>query len=123
LGDLLIIHSLEGMHQGDSFIGPLFVLAHFHVLQFSMTIFPFCKFFPSFANDIHIIGLAFIIHFAFDHFVSQLVFAVHPCKCLAWVPFNMPLGFSPPTNFIVHQTSLGFYVSHLGLFFLFSFFM
>jgi hypothetical protein len=42
---------------------------------------------------------------------------------LAWVPFNMPLGFSPPTNFIVHQTSLGFYVSHLGFFFLFSFFM
>ncbi len=85
LGDLLIIHSLEGMHQGGSLIEPLFLLAHFHALQFSMTIFPFCKFFLSLANDTHIIGLAFIVHFAFDHFVSQLVFVrfvVHFCKCL-----------------------------------------
>jgi hypothetical protein len=113
------------MHQGDSLVGPLFVLAHFHALQFSMTIFPFCKFFLSFANDTHIIGLVFIVHFSFNHFVSQLVFVgfvVHPCKCLAWVLFNMPFGFSPPINFVVLQTTLGFWVSHLGLllFFFFS---
>jgi hypothetical protein len=27
---------------------------------------------------------------------------VHPYKCLAWLFFNMPLGFFPHTNFVVH---------------------
>jgi hypothetical protein len=86
LRDFLIIHFLEGMHQGDLLIGTLFVLTPFHVLQFSMMIVNFCKFFTSFANDTHIISLAFIVHFAFDHFVFQLVFVgfvFHPYKCLA----------------------------------------
>jgi hypothetical protein len=60
--------------------------------------------------------------FAFDHFVFQLVFVgfvFYPYKCLAWVLFNMPPSFSPDTNFVVHRTTLGFWMSHLGLLFVF----
>jgi hypothetical protein len=60
LGDFLIIHFLEGMHQSDLLIGTFVVLTPFHALQFFVMIFNFCKFFTSFANDIHIISLAFI---------------------------------------------------------------
>lgn len=41
-GELFIILLFMGTHQGDSFIGPIFVLAHFGALQFHLLFFFFC---------------------------------------------------------------------------------
>jgi hypothetical protein len=58
--------------------------------------------FPSLVDDIHIIGLAFIVHLAFDHFVFQLVLMglmVQPYKYLAWSPSSLHLGFYRTIDF------------------------
>jgi len=74
MGDLLVIHFLEGTCHGVSFVGPLFALDHFCPLQYFVGFFfPYYNFF-SLLNDFHIIGPTYIIHLAFDHFVFQLVF-------------------------------------------------
>ncbi len=55
-----------------------------------------------FIDNTHIIGLTFIVRFAIEHFVFQLTsmgFVVQPCKCLAWLSFDLPFGFSPPIDF------------------------
>jgi hypothetical protein len=59
-------------------------------------------FFPSLTNDTHILNLAHVVSFTFDHFASQLVFmgsSIQPYKCFAWVSFGLPLEFDPPTKF------------------------
>jgi len=64
-------------------------------------VFPSC-FFPFLANDTHILNLAHVVSFTFDHFASQLAFmgsSIQPYKCFAWVSFGLPLEFNPPTKF------------------------
>jgi hypothetical protein len=59
----------------------------------------FCKkfssyIFPSFVDDIHIIGLVFIVHLVFDHCVSQLAFMgfmIQPHKVFGLVAFPIYL--------------------------------
>jgi len=61
--------SSMGICQGDSLVGPFFMLARFFALHCSSSIFPL-NLFPSLANHTHIFNLAHFIPFAFkDHFV------------------------------------------------------
>jgi hypothetical protein len=62
MGNLSIIRFLEGMCQGDLFIGPRFTLVHFCALWCYVGVFPFCIFLY-FIDNIHIIGLVFIVCF------------------------------------------------------------
>jgi hypothetical protein len=80
---------------GDSLVGPLFVLAHFHVLCYYLKVFNLCffflHFFPSLANNTHILGLTHVITLVFNRFPSHLAsigLFVQPHKCLAWAPFG-----------------------------------
>jgi hypothetical protein len=57
-GDVIVIPSTMGTHQGDlggRGGGALFVLTHFRALHFTTSHFPSCLF-PSIVDDIHIIG-------------------------------------------------------------------
>jgi hypothetical protein len=49
------------------FVGLLFVLTHFWTLRCFVKVFPSCIF-PSLVNNIHIINLASIVPFSFEHF-------------------------------------------------------
>jgi hypothetical protein len=52
-----------GIRQGDPLTRPLFALVHFHTnLHYSLGVF------PSLVDDTHILGLAHVIYFVFDHF-------------------------------------------------------
>jgi len=53
-GDVMIIPSAMGTHQGDPLGGALFALIHLRALKFTTSHFPFCLF-PCIANDTHII--------------------------------------------------------------------
>jgi hypothetical protein len=67
----------------------------------SSKVFPSCLFI-SLVIDTHILNPTHVISFAFDNFVSQLVFMglfVQPWKCLFYVPFGLPLGFVPLVKF------------------------
>jgi hypothetical protein len=116
LGDLSITHFLESTHQGNPLDGPFFVLAHFHALQcstsFSLLYFPLpCK-------HIHIIGLACIVHLAFDHFVSQLAlwgFWSNPTSVGLGCLLVYLLVFFLLSIFVVSQMASRFWASHLGL--------
>jgi hypothetical protein len=60
---LFVILFFVGIHQGDQLTRPLFALVHFRTnLHFSSGVF------PSLADDTHILGLAHVISFVFDHF-------------------------------------------------------
>jgi hypothetical protein len=50
-------------------IRPFFAFAHFHALHCFSTVFFSCFFF-SLANDTHIVDLAQVVSFVFDHFAS-----------------------------------------------------
>jgi hypothetical protein len=54
-GNVTIIPSTMGTHQGDSLGGRLFVLTHFRTLHSATNCF-FSFLFPSITDDIHIIG-------------------------------------------------------------------
>jgi hypothetical protein len=54
-GDVTIIPSTMGIHQGDPFGRALFTLAHFKALRFIANNFPSCLF-PSIVDDIQIIN-------------------------------------------------------------------
>ncbi len=54
-GNVIVILSAMGTCQGDLLVEVLFTLAHFKVLCFTISHFPFCLF-PSIVDDIHIIG-------------------------------------------------------------------
>jgi hypothetical protein len=86
LGNLSIIHFLKGICQGDLFNGPLFTLAHFCALWCYVGIFPFCIF-SSFIDDIHIIGLVFIICFVYNHFYFLIDFC--GAHGSIWQMFNL----------------------------------
>jgi len=53
-GDVIIIPSTMGTHQGDPLGGALFTLAHFRALHSIVNHFP-CYLFPSTVDDTHII--------------------------------------------------------------------
>jgi hypothetical protein len=77
--------------QGNSFIEPLFALAHFLVLQCSTRVFPSFVF----------ICLV-VIPLAFEHFVSQLAYVgllVQPHACTSWSPSSLPFNFPPLVDF------------------------
>jgi hypothetical protein len=62
---------------GDSLVRPFFALTHFHVLRYSLKVFHLC-FFPSMANNTHILNLTHVITLTFDHFASHLVVCLTP---------------------------------------------
>jgi hypothetical protein len=66
-GDVTIIPSAMGTHEGDPFGGALFVLTHRKALLFTTSHFLFCLF-PSIAINIHIIGPFSIVSFTYEHF-------------------------------------------------------
>ncbi len=66
--DLSIILLFIDKNQGDSLIRPIFAFAHFCVLHCFFGVFLSC-FFPSLADDTHILSLVSFISFSFDHFV------------------------------------------------------
>jgi hypothetical protein len=60
---LFVIIFLVGIRQGDPLTRPLFALVHLHTnLHYSLGVF------PSLVDDTHILGLAHVIYFVFDHF-------------------------------------------------------
>lgn len=81
--------------------------------------------FPSFTNDIHIIGSAYVIPLVFEHFISQLAFVklmVQPHKCMNQLPSSSLLDFFPSIKFVIIWTTSWFWMSYLDLFlFLFLF--
>ncbi len=74
LGKSSINHSLVGTcpHHGDMLVGPIFVLTHFQALHCFTWFFSSCIFI-SFIDNIHIIGLASIVCFYFEHVFFKLV--------------------------------------------------
>jgi hypothetical protein len=89
-----------GTQQGDPLgEGPLFALAHFKVLSFTVSHFPFCLF-PSIIDDTHIIGPLSIVSYAYEYFQIKLHvigFSIQPQKCITWSPFGLPLDFNTPS--------------------------
>jgi len=91
LGELFIIHFLVDMHQGNSFVEPLFALAHFLVLWYSTRVFLSCVF-----------TCLIVIPLAFEHFVSQLAYVgllIQPHSCTSWLPSSLPFNFPPLVDF------------------------
>ncbi len=66
-GDVIVIPSIMGTHQGDPLGGALFALAHFRALHSIANHFPSCLF-PSIVNDTHMIGPPFIVSSTYEHF-------------------------------------------------------
>jgi hypothetical protein len=67
VGNVSVILFTMGTCQGDPLRGALFTLAHFRAFHFITNHFPSCLF-PSIIDDIHIIGLHYIVSFAYEHF-------------------------------------------------------
>jgi hypothetical protein len=67
---------------GDLLVRPFFALTHFHVLRYSLKVFHLClfplHFFPSMANNTHILNPTHVITLTFDHFASHLVVCLTP---------------------------------------------
>jgi hypothetical protein len=98
---IIIIPSTMGIRQGDPLGRPLFVLAHFKVLHFTINCFLSCLF-PSITNDIHIIGPFLIVSFTYEHFQIELRaigLFIQLQKCVAWSPFCLPFDFNTPSQF------------------------
>ncbi len=92
-------------------IGPFSCIAMFYK-SFSLL------YFPSPCKHTHIIGLVFIIHLAFDHFVSQLAlrgFQSSPTSVGLGHLLVQLLGLFLSSIFIVCQMASQFQASHLGL--------
>jgi hypothetical protein len=70
-GDVMVIPSTMGTHQGDLLGGALFALTHFKALCSINNHFPFCLS-PSIGNDTHIINLPSIVSYAYEHFKIEL---------------------------------------------------
>ncbi len=66
-GDVTIIPSSMGIHQGDPSGKALFILAHFKALHSTIHHFP-SYLFPSIIDDTHIIGPLSIVSFGYEHF-------------------------------------------------------
>jgi len=70
-----------------------------------------CVFLALLVDDIHILDLASLVPFDFDHSTSQLALmglVVQPLKCSAWSPFGSPPNFSPFHGFCCFPITLGF---------------
>ncbi len=70
-GNVIVIPSTVGIHQGDPLGGALFALTHCKVLRSIANHFPFYLF-PYIVDDIHIVGLPSIVSFASEHFQIKL---------------------------------------------------
>jgi hypothetical protein len=73
------------------------------------------------ANNTLIIGHAFVIHDAFDHFAPQLdLVGLVGNQTTVWSPFGLPIGFSPPMGFYtpssILQKALDDHVRHIEAF-------
>jgi hypothetical protein len=95
-GDVTIIPSAMGTHEGDPFGGALFVLIHRRALPFTTSHFPFCLF-PSITINIHIIGPFSIVSFTYEHFFDCDNLSIQFLKCVAWSPFYLPFDFNTPS--------------------------
>jgi len=99
VGDVLVIFSTMGTHEGDPLGRALFALAHFRALRFTTNHFLSCLF-SSIIDDIHIIGPLSIVSFVYEHFQIELcviVLSIQPHKCVTWSPSCLPLDFNTPS--------------------------
>jgi hypothetical protein len=98
-GNVIVIPSTMGIHQGDPLGGALFALAQFKVLRFTASHFP-SYLFPYIVDDIHIVGLPSIVSFAFEHFQTTLCvigFFIQPKKCVTWFLLGLPPNLKNPS--------------------------
>jgi hypothetical protein len=100
-GEVMVIPSTMGTHQGDPLGGALFALVHFRVLCSIASHFPSCLF-PSITDDIHIINPPSIVSSTYEHFQTQpheIDLLIKPKKCATWFPYGMLPNFDTPPLF------------------------
>jgi hypothetical protein len=98
-GNVTIIPSTMGIHQGDPLGGALFTLVHFKALRSIVSNFS-SYLFPSIVHDTHIIGPPSIVSFAYEHFQTELCvigFFVQLQKCVTRSFLGLPPNFKTPS--------------------------
>ncbi len=100
-GDVTIIPSTMGTHQGDLLRRALFDLTHFRALHSIVNHFPSCLF-PSIIDDTHIISPLSIISSTYEHFYIEFYvigLSIQPQRCVTSPPSSLPPNFNIPSLF------------------------